>query len=176
MLEKRFQGDLFLNRDQPANWFKNTINRHKQQLNPSQQTLTFVHHLEAELTQHSRNDLLTPPHPTTPSSLLTGEVQPELQVQGAHRGERLQHVRLPPLEAQRPADVRLAERAGEAAAGSQGSTETPVHPLPAHAALLAARVRTLTPTNCPTGSAADRLTLVLVAIFICLLLFHPPVA
>lgn len=76
--------------------------------------------------------------------LITGEVQPELQVQGAHWGKRLQHLRLPPLEARWKADVRFAERAGEAPARSQGSTKAPVHSLPAHATILAAQVWTLT--------------------------------
>lgn len=75
--------------------------------------------------------------------LITGEVQPELQVQGAYRGKRLQHLCLPPLEAQRQADVCLAERTGEATARSQGPAEAPVHPLSAHAAVVAAWPRTL---------------------------------
>lgn len=75
--------------------------------------------------------------------LIAGEVQPELQVQGAYRGKRLQHLRLPPLEARRQADVCLAERTGEATARSQGPEEAPIHPLPAHAAVVAARPRTL---------------------------------
>lgn len=81
--------------------------------------------------------------------LITGEVQPELQVQGAHRGKRLQHLRLPPLEARRQADVCLAERTGEAAARSQGPAEAPVHPLPAHAPVLAAPHRTLSGIRLP---------------------------
>lgn len=81
--------------------------------------------------------------------LITGEVQPELQVQGAHRGKRLQHLRLPPLEARRQADVCLAEWTGEAAARSQGPAEAPVHPLPAHAPVLAARHRTLSGIRLP---------------------------
>lgn len=75
--------------------------------------------------------------------LITGEVQPELQVQGAYRGKRLQHLRLPPLEARRQADVCLAEWTGEATARSQGPAEAPVHPLLAHAPVIAARPRTL---------------------------------
>lgn len=71
--------------------------------------------------------------------LTAGEVQPELQVQGADRGKRLQHLRLPPLEAQRQADVCLTERTGQATARSQGKAEAPIHPLPAHAAVVAAR-------------------------------------
>lgn len=75
--------------------------------------------------------------------LIAGEIQPELQVQGAYRGKRLQHLRLPPLEAQRQADVCLTERTGEATARSQGPAEAPVHPLPAHAPVVAARPRTV---------------------------------
>lgn len=81
--------------------------------------------------------------------LITGEVQPKLQVQGAHRGKRLQHLCLPPLEARRQADVCLAERTGEAAARSQGPAEAPVHPLPAHAPILAAGHRTLSGIRLP---------------------------
>lgn len=75
---------------------------------------------------------------------VTGEVQPELQVQGAHWGKRLQHLRLSPLEAWGKADVRFTERAREAAARPQGSTKAPVHSLPAHAPILAVQAWTLT--------------------------------
>lgn len=77
-------------------------------------------------------------------ALVTGEVQPELQVQGANWGEWLQHICLPPLEAWRQADVCFAEWAREATARSQGSTKTSFYSFPTHAPLLAAQVWTLT--------------------------------
>lgn len=110
-------------------------------------------------------------------SLTAGEVQPELQVQGAHRGKWLQHVRLPPLEARRQADVRLPERTGETTAGSQGPAEAPVHPLPAHAPIVDADPELCLASGWLAGllprCRCSRGSNQFIIINIILLLFHP---
>lgn len=101
--------------------------------------------------------------------LVTGEVQPELQVQGANRGEWLQHICLPSLEAWRQADVCFAEWAREATARAQGSTKTSVYSFPAHAPLLAAQVWTLTGNwlaHLPRHTNVDLVTTVILILII----------
>ncbi|XP_009892287.1 PREDICTED: fibroblast growth factor 22 [Charadrius vociferus] len=50
-----------------------------------------------------------PRPPLTPFPLLPEGVQPQLQVHGAHRGERLQHLRVAALAAPGPPHVPLAQ-------------------------------------------------------------------
>uniref|UniRef100_A0A8D2NGC9 Fibroblast growth factor n=1 Tax=Zonotrichia albicollis TaxID=44394 RepID=A0A8D2NGC9_ZONAL len=54
-------------------------------------------------------------------------------VHGAHRGERLQHVRVAALAAPRPPHVPVAQQQGPATERGQDEPAAPLHTLPPHA-------------------------------------------
>ncbi|XP_051666936.1 fibroblast growth factor 22 isoform X6 [Manacus candei] len=65
-------------------------------------------------------------------------VQPQLQVHRAHRGERLQHLRVAALAALRPPHVPLPQQQGQATARGQDTPAAPLHTLSPHACWLSA--------------------------------------
>ncbi|XP_064353644.1 fibroblast growth factor 22 isoform X2 [Dromaius novaehollandiae] len=72
---------------------------------------------------------LLPGHEPAGEALRLG-VQPQLRVRGAHRGERLQQLRVAALAPPGPPHVPLARQPGQAPARARDAAPAPLHPLP----------------------------------------------
>ncbi|XP_064353645.1 fibroblast growth factor 22 isoform X4 [Dromaius novaehollandiae] len=73
---------------------------------------------------------LLPGHEPAGEALRLEGVQPQLRVRGAHRGERLQQLRVAALAPPGPPHVPLARQPGQAPARARDAAPAPLHPLP----------------------------------------------